>query len=165
MITTDELVADPYTDEQIKEYLQSTEMAAKTSNQHIHRPAPNELYLDIDSQQEYDHLMRWLYLLGKFNMRWRVVRDTPSKSNRGEMTLAPTNALKIPIKVPALCKRHVVIDTGRALHPMERMLLQAALGSDRSREILGWLRLQQGEGDPTVLFEKEPQERTWEVRE
>lgn len=52
---------------------------------------------------------------------------------------------------------HVRLHTGIALNPLERLVAQAALGSDPKREILGILRLKQGEEETSLLFKPKPE--------
>jgi hypothetical protein len=55
-----------------------------------------------------------------------------------------------------LPKRHITVYLGRAISSLERLALQAMLGSDRIRELLGFVRLQRGELHPTLFFERKP---------
>jgi hypothetical protein len=50
---------------------------------------------------------------------------------------------------------HVTVAMSRPVSPIERIALQAMLGSDLTREILSWLRIQRGIEEPTIFFERE----------
>lgn len=50
-------------------------------------------------------------------------------------------------------KQHIYYRLNRDLDRMERIILQAALGSDRVREFLGMMRCQLGSEVDTVMFE------------
>ncbi len=97
-------------------------------------PAPNQLFLDIDSKQG------WVQFLEQVD---RVRSMFPGLS----ATEAPS-----PSGKP--WKRHVVVELPFKLTEIERIALQAILGSDPTREAMSWLRLQRKEATPTLFFEK-----------
>lgn len=51
---------------------------------------------------------------------------------------------------------HIVVTLTRDVEPLERILLQLLLGSDRVREALSWERVRRGDEKPTLFFEKAP---------
>jgi hypothetical protein len=50
--------------------------------------------------------------------------------------------------------RHVTVQLEWKVTPLERIGLQAILGSDRIRELLGYIRLRRGETHTTLFFER-----------
>lgn len=109
-------------------------------------PKPSELFIDIDNGAAYDRFLDvFIMLTAKpygsdldepFGPRMRIVRDTPSPSGLPD-------------------RRHIVVDTGRPLaSELERVALQAILGSDPKREAASWLHLQQGVTNVSRFFEK-----------
>jgi hypothetical protein len=100
-------------------------------------PKPSELFVDIDDQASADRFQRAFDTL-KGNNRYelRVVRSTPSQSGDPY-------------------RSHIVIDLGRpVINEVERVALQAILGSDPVREALSWMHLQQGTTNVSRFFEK-----------
>jgi hypothetical protein len=89
------------------------------------------LLLDLDTADDIKHFARVHGALKSF-LKFTIVERWPSKSGAGE---------------------HVVIKIDRDLSAMERVLLQACLGSDRLHEMLSLATgLWQGNTEPTVLF-------------
>ena len=97
-------------------------------------PTALELQIDIDSDEAlYD-----------FERRYELARNTglplagyssqPSKSG-GE-------------------KRHITVRMSLKITPLERIALQAILGSDWRRELFSYDRLQRGDAVPTLFFER-----------
>lgn len=101
-------------------------------------PGPRELFLDIDSEDanaNFDRLLK--ALLAGFVQR---VDRAPSPSG------SPGH-------------EHIVVTLNRDLKgDTERVLLQAALGSDPMRELLSWRRIENGSDSASVsiFFEKAP---------
>ncbi len=52
-------------------------------------------------------------------------------------------------------KSHLIVTIKTPIQPLERITIQAVLGSDRRREAHSIRRLMAGEGNPTLFFEKE----------
>jgi hypothetical protein len=96
-------------------------------------PKANELQIDIDSTDDYALFDMHFGILLQYEAA-HISRDEPSKSG-GE-------------------KRHITIGLHRDVTNMERMLLQATLGSDRKREILSWVQERNGDPNPTLFLEK-----------
>ena len=98
-------------------------------------PYPNQLQLDIDSEADYETFTK---NLAKFRLHVgsvTIYEDLPSKS--GE---------------PG--KRHITLRFERDLNPLDRILYQLFLGSDRTRELLSYIRYINNDPNPTLFFEK-----------
>jgi hypothetical protein len=99
-------------------------------------PKANELFLDIDSA---DALEAFFKLFASFK----------ATEDEAEYELTPS-----PSGRPG--RYHVVVDLGRPVNsPLERITLQAVLGSDPMRELLNWRRLVAGvpHDANNILFE------------
>jgi hypothetical protein len=53
--------------------------------------------------------------------------------------------------------RHIILRVGMQISDLERVLLQAVLGSDPQREVLAWIRIRQGIPYPSSLFKPREQ--------
>ncbi len=95
-------------------------------------PVDDELLLDIDSSADAEWLTQMVEVLRENGEPIEIEKTTTSKSGN----------------------LHVYIKMGRKLSPIERVALQACLGSDRKRELLSVLRIWYTDRAPTVLFEK-----------
>lgn len=97
-------------------------------------PKPNELFLDFDTQKQWEDFSRKAEI---------VMRSLPSFvytvawSKSGEP------------------HRHVTCTIGRDVSPLERVALQAILGSDPIREALTYVRIRKGDrpGKESCFFE------------
>lgn len=127
-------VKNDLTDMYAVSYEHAKENAA-TLGLEIKLPKDNELFIDIDSEEDYATFQKQLSLLVRQEPAL-IVSNRPSKSG--------------------LPKRHIVVALARpVIGELERILLQAALGSDRKRELLSWVRVKSGESEhPTLFFEK-----------
>lgn len=99
-------------------------------------PAEDELLLDFDNSLDYDYFQETgRDILSQF---WGIkkVEEKPSASNR-------------PGHI------HVRVTLENIITPMERFALQAALGSDRKRELLGIALLKNEDPHPTFLIQRE----------
>lgn len=94
-------------------------------------PTNTELFVDVDSDESLSRFMSTISLIDDVN-RWVT---TPSKSG--------------------LPHRHIVVTLNRTVTHLERIALQAILGSDNRREAHSMIRLNNGDLHPTVFFEKE----------
>lgn len=96
-------------------------------------PEEDQLFLDIDHTDDLK-VMRDVIKVLRHNgfVIWEERRTTSKSGNV-----------------------HVYLRCERALGTLERVLLQACLGSDRKREVLSYLRERAGNFAPTVFFEKE----------
>jgi hypothetical protein len=111
---------------------------AATLGMHVMLPSDSELFIDIDCEEDLVHYRAMLEVLKPLAFtdgRALVVMDRviPSKT---------------------LGHFHVVVTLDERVTPMERIAFQAALGSDRKRELLSLLRIRlQLDRPPTVFFE------------
>jgi len=98
-------------------------------------PAADELFVDIDSNEDFEVFEKHVARLGAF---------------------VPVSSIEITPSNSAGERRHAVVKLGRdVVSDSERVLLQAVLGSDRMRELLSWARIQSGLREhPTVFFER-----------
>jgi hypothetical protein len=102
-------------------------------------PNSNELFIDIDSFEQYKEFDSMLDVLDKNKVQFKVLKDEYSRSG--------------------LPRRHIVIKLERDLSPVERIAFQAALGSDRTRELLSLLRYFMKDKNPTLFVEKKQRRR------
>ncbi len=95
-------------------------------------PKDNELQLDIDNDESFAQFEK---LRDVVNHYWNIldVEIHPSKSG--------------------LPKRHVTITTNTTLNVLDRILIQACLGSDRTRELLNYLQVLNGDAHPVLFLE------------
>jgi len=110
---------------------------AKVEGWDVVLPSKTELFIDIDDEQGAAKFDELFPIFLEFRPNAVVVRRTPSPSGK-----------------PG--RYHIVVDTNSnsKLTDLERITLQAALGSDRKRELLGWQRVELGDKNPTLFFEK-----------
>lgn len=101
---------------------------------HLVFPKDNELQLDIDDDAAYAAFERVYELLNDMSRGLCSYTSTPSKSG--------------------LPKRHVTVTLPFEVDAAARITLQACLGSDGKRELLGWRRLLAGDLTPTLFIEK-----------
>ncbi len=98
-------------------------------------PEQDELLLDFDNSQDYDYFMETAQgILAQF---WGVRKVETAPSASGE----PGHL-------------HCRVTLEKSITPMERFALQAALGSDRKRELLGIAMLNNEDPHPTFLIQK-----------
>lgn len=100
----------------------------------IVRPGADELLLDLDRPIDVAFMVDTLAILKDNGFPFEETKRIVSKSGH----------------------LHVYLKAPRAVTPLERLALQAMLGSDRKRELLGFLRIENEVPDPTVFFEKVP---------
>lgn len=104
----------------------------------VYRPAPNEVLLDWDDPENDEHAYdKNLALLNEAmpNVDGAFLVETKRTTSKSGGT-------------------HVYLRCERDLSDLERTLLQAILGSDRTRETLGFIRIILGSTRPPgVLFE------------
>lgn len=96
-------------------------------------PEDTELFVDIDSEENYQLFLAQIEKLREFSEAI-IVSDTPSSSG--------------------LPRRHIVVEMGRYLKPIERIALQTVLGSDPLRELFGIVRVWMNDPTPTLFLEK-----------
>jgi hypothetical protein len=110
-----------------------TEERADERGMEIRYPKDDELFVDIDSARDFTRFKTMVEMLGRIE-RVKGWTDTPSASGGQH--------------------RHVVVTLGRHVGPLERVALQAMLGSDLKREMLSYEQLKTGSNPhPTVFFE------------
>ena len=95
-------------------------------------PAPNEIFVDIDTAEDLVILRDVCRRLEENDCRLELVRMTPSRSGG--------------------VRRHAVLRAPFELDDLTRVAFQACLGSDRVREALAILRLRKGVGRPVTCF-------------
>lgn len=113
---------------------------AEADGMNVVYPEPDQLLLDFDNSLDYDFFMgTGRDILAQF---WGVrrIETAPSASHR------PWHL-------------HCRVTIEKSITPMERFALQAALGSDRKRELLGIAMLNNKDQHPTFLIQKG--EDTW----
>jgi hypothetical protein len=96
-------------------------------------PEPNELFIDIDTDDDYALYADQYKIL---------IRDIGVVDNRES------------ISRNGLPGRHVTITLPFEVSDVERIAWQAALGSDPKRELLSMVRYQRGVKHPTLFVEK-----------
>lgn len=117
--------------------LGEAEALAKARGCVIVYPKPNELFIDVDSAADMVAFEKSFEILKKEWPESKVVRKTSSSSGRP-------------------WRFHFVVDMGCSLSELERIALQACLGSDRTRELLSFIRWDvDHDPSPTIFFEKE----------
>lgn len=117
------------------EYEDDSEKAsskAKELGLDIIPPGPNEVQIDLDTPADIKHLNAGLKILKDKHEGYKLTQLTTSKSGN----------------------KHVYITFDRKWEPMERIIVQACLGSDRKRELLGMMRILNNTSTmPSLLFE------------
>lgn len=93
-------------------------------------PGPYDVFLDIDDIPSGAHMQRMFDLLRKNKIEFTEMKRTTSKSGN----------------------THVYIRFTRAVGDIERIALQACMGSDRTRELLSVLRIWANTTRPTHGF-------------
>lgn len=102
-------------------------------------PGDDELQLDLDSDEDYGRFVVAIARLkseydAKASDTELVWEERPSKSG--------------------LPHKHIIVHLPATITNLERIALQAVLGSDRTREMLSLFRLWDGDPVPTLLAEK-----------
>jgi hypothetical protein len=110
--------------------LESAHEKARTLGRVVVYPKPNELFVDIDCEAAMRRFVRVVAYMSGVTYAVR-----PSPSGR-----------------PG--RYHVTVTMTGNVSPLERIALQAMLGSDPVREVLSWRRLQNGIETPTIFFEQ-----------
>jgi hypothetical protein len=96
----------------------------------VRYPMANELFIDIDDEKGMYH----------FNENYTLIEGTTG------CTMTPSR------RKPE--GKHIVVTLSRNVTPVERIALQAALGSDPRREAHSLRRYFNGDPLPTLFFEK-----------
>lgn len=96
-------------------------------------PQANELFIDIDNEHSFALYSKQIDILKKY-VGVKSVRVQPSKSG--------------------LPKRHIYVTLKQDITELERVSLQAMMGSDRVRELLGYVQVKNNDPHPTLFLEK-----------
>jgi len=100
-------------------------------------PAPNELFIDIDSAAAWD----------VFHKHFPILNEIEGGTCRHSWAPSPSGE-------PG--HFHFTVTLGRHIESeTERLALQAMLGSDITREILSYREMRRGDPIVTVFFEKD----------
>src|SRR6266496_2427089 len=106
---------------------------AKADGLEVRLPADNELFLDFDTEEA----LHVFYAVKPVFERYFGITNIKQWASRS-----------------GLPKRHMVVTLDRIVTPVVRIALQACLGSDRIRELLGLARIDAGDRHPTLFLEK-----------
>lgn len=122
------------TGENVTEYFSVKESLdrAKENGWDVVFPESNQLQLDLDNYTAYLDCIKklnWMKKFGEFRCGYTVGR---SKSDNWHITVNFKN---------------------RVMGDLERIALQAILGSDFKKELISFMRVEVGEADPCLLFE------------
>lgn len=107
-------------------------VSAQKTGERVVLPEPREVLLDLDTEEDWEQMNKMRGILAGLGLYLQVVDTHPSKSG--------------------LPHRHVTLAAPRALTPIERVALQACLGSDRKRETLSLARIFLGDPAPATVF-------------
>lgn len=111
---------------------------AKTSGLVPVFPGPNQLQIDIDNDVQFAVYKKNKDIVHQY---WGIVHELIAPSKSGGERKHITLTLKGPVGV------------------LERIGLQAVLGSDLKREQFSLVRVLQNDAHPTLFFEKETKEK------
>jgi hypothetical protein len=109
-------------------------MKAKENRIKVQEADNYTLQIDINSEEDY-HIFTMNYQIVAKHLTVREVEEYLSVSKYSH--------------------KHIIITLVEPLSEMERICLQACLGSDRTREALNYFRSKQGLGKAIVLFDLE----------
>jgi hypothetical protein len=98
-------------------------------------PKDNELQLDIDNDHSFQLYLKQADILKKY-IGVEGYKVEPSRSG--------------------LPKQHITITLSRTVSTIERLALQAMMGSDRVRELLGFVQYLNNDPHPVLFLEKGP---------
>jgi len=99
----------------------------------IVEPKPNELFLDIDTDEQY---ARFEEAYAHMKRVLKIKTFTLGRSRR------------------KITGKHITVTLGFEVNATERIALQAILGSDPRRETYSFWRVQNNDPIPTLFFEK-----------
>lgn len=106
---------------------------AKQKGLEVVFPGENELQIDIDDEAA---LKTYTAHEDIIENHWGIKRATKEASKSGK---------------PG--KYHITVTLKKRISPLERIALQMALGSDRKREVLSLVQLNNGDPNPTLFLE------------
>src|SRR5574340_1043691 len=108
---------------------------AEDNNLDIVTPMPDELQIDLDTEEDYQYYLKQLGILRRY-------------------LCLPSEPVVKPSR-HGLPRRHVTVSLPSEISDKERLCLQACLGSDRVRELLCYLRVVIcNEEKPIFFFEE-----------
>lgn len=110
--------------------IESAREKARARGLQVVFPSSRELQVDIDSAES---MAVFLANVDRLNHEGYEVRPSPSR---------------------AVGHYHITVRLPYEVTPLERIALQAMLGSDPVREMLSYGRLQRGIDQPTIFFER-----------
>jgi hypothetical protein len=110
------------------------DIAAEKKGLCVKLPNERQLFVDIDSEHSKEVFDKNLTTLSGF-FRVMNINITPSASAK------PWHY-------------HAVVELEQEITPLERVALQAVLGSDTVRELLSFVSIMKGYKKPTVFFER-----------
>jgi hypothetical protein len=128
--------------EYVLETLDQIKQKAKDQGLLVVFPATTQIQIDIDSEEAYREFNRRLDIVTKHLQNLRFVENKPSRSG--------------------LPKRHITIDVGMDLSEGQRIALQAALGSDPTRELLNITEHLLGMEHSSLFYERPEVDNHWE---
>jgi hypothetical protein len=117
----------------MSEWSDRAEESAKAKGLVVHRPDPNELFIDIDDESSLAVFHQTIGLLGSQVLGFSRAPSPSGAPHRFHIRVRLDHDLK---------------------NDFERVALQALLGSDRLHEMLSWVAAGRGVVGVSVLFEK-----------
>ena len=135
---SNDLGANAYDRDQFNNYDKLSKWAADNDLE-IVLPNPNELFVDLDSEQAYELFLAQIEVLKQI-LDVTEVSTYPSKSG------LPCRHARVTVRIPNT--------RGGTLGAMERLALQTMLGSDRRCEILRYMRHCFNDPNSTLFLEK-----------
>lgn len=105
-------------------------------------PKDNQLFIDLDNEHSYLLFKKQWDIFKKYVDLEATFGELPSKSG--------------------LPKRHITINLSYFINELERLAFQAMLGSDRVRELLGYVQMKNGDPHPTLFLEAKPKGAVFE---
>lgn len=107
---------------------------AKATGQEIVEPKPNQLLIDIDTEEQAVRFKAGIDMLMQLGIKCSYsVVDSKTAGHK-----------------------HVTVELDINLTDHERVILQACLGSDPRRELYSFMRLRLGMAKPIILFRGKP---------
>lgn len=98
-------------------------------------PAPDELFIDIDNKESLQEFRESFALLRRMYDSQASYVKAESKTEDGEHW-------------------HIIVKLSKPVSAIERLALQAAMGSDNKRELLGYIRYKANDPKPTMFAEQ-----------
>lgn len=108
---------------------------AKNEGLNVVFPNDHQLFIDIDNDHSYLLFLKQMDILRAY-VGVETVNVEPSKSG--------------------LPKRHITVSLVDSITELERIGLQAMMGSDRVRELLAYVQEKNGDPHPTLFLEVKP---------